>query len=352
MVFEPELMNLNSGAPVLVPGDMYLRRKEILKTLQMFAYGDMPDAVPVTGTVMEETGRCCSGNAKYYLIEIAAEFEKNTFRYPVKLIVPENGSKKPLIVCINFRPDVPDEYIPAEEIIDNGFALAVIYYQDVTNDDADFGDKLASFFPRTGSGHDPGKISLWAWSVSRALDYLLTREDIDPDNIGVIGHSRLGKTALWCAANDERVRYVCSNDSGCMGAAYGRSHHDGGETVGIIDNHFPFWFCDNLHSLVKVGGPLPFDQHFLIAAVAPRSVLINSASKDDWADPPSEQNSCIGASPAWRVYGKTGYAGKGTSYGVDEGDVTGDIGYYKRYGIHFLGRGDWLRFMLFIKCKM
>lgn len=348
MHFIPELMKFTNGSSVDTPLKMGERRKEILDILQNNAYGDLPSPVPVSGEILEETNRCCSGNAMYYKIKINCQFENGVFSFPIQLMVPIKEGKKPLIIAINFNDRIPDEYIPAEEIIDNAFALAVIYYNDITCDSADFSDKLAAYIPRTGSGRDPGKISMWAWSISRALDYLLTRDDIDKTHIAVIGHSRLGKTALWCAANDTRIQYVCSNDSGCMGAAYSRTWREGAESVSRIYSTFPYWFCDNMKLYAENEAPLPFDQHLLIGAIAPRYVLVNSASKDDWADPGSEQNSCIGAAPAWQIYGKKGYAGKSQTYGVDAGDLNGEIGYYKRFGVHFLGRKDWLNFMSFI----
>ena len=349
MRFEPELMVLNSGEAVDSAQKMELRRKEILTILQEYAYGDYPSPVPVEGTILEETSRCCSGTAVYQKILIGCKFGEKRFSFPLQLLTPEKPAKKPLIFCINFRDSIPDEYIPAEEIVDNGFALAVLYYNDVTNDDGDFNDKLAAFYPRTGSGRDPAKISLWAWSVSRALDHLLTRADIDETRIALIGHSRLGKTALWCAANDTRIRCVCSNDSGCMGTGYARAWMQGAESTALIEQKFPYWFCENFKSISSKSDNMPFDQHMLIAAVAPRYVLINSASKDDWANPPAEQLSCVGASPAWQAYGKTGYTGHVNTCGVNEGSLEGELGYYKRYGIHFLGRKDWLNFIAFIK---
>ena len=350
MHFYPELMRLNNGQPVVTQQLMETRRAEILEIFQKYAYGDMPAAVPVSGTLLETTGRCCSGTAVYNKIQINCDFGNGkTFQYPIQLIVPEKAGKKPLILCISFSDAIPNEYIPSEEIIDNAFALAVLYYKDVTSDANDFTDKLAAFYPRTGSGRDPAKISLWAWSASRALDYLLTRDDIDPNHVGVIGHSRLGKTALWCAANDTRIRYVCSNDSGCMGAAYARTWIDGAESTASIAKVFPFWFCDNFQTIANDPSSMPFDQHLLLAAIAPRNVLVNSASKDHWAGPASEQDSCVGASPAWKLFDRiTGFLGKIEHYGVDQGNIKGEIGYYKRYGIHFLGRKDWLNFMEFI----
>ena len=348
MQFVPELMRFADGSVVDTQEKMSKRRKEILDIFQKNAYGDMPIPVPVTGEILEETNRCCSGNAIYYKIKISCQFETGVFSFPLQLMVPVKSGKKPLIIAINFSNQLPHEYIPAEEIIDNAFALAVVYYNDITNDSADFSDKLAAFIPRTGSGHDAGKISMWAWSISRALDYLIKREDISSDHIALIGHSRLGKTALWCAANDTRIRYVCSNDSGCMGAAYSRTWCEGAESVSRIYGTFPYWFCENMKQYAENKAQMPFDQHMLIGAIAPRYVLVNSAGKDDWADPASEQNSCVGASPAWQVYNKTGYAGRKKTYGVDAGDLTGDIGYYKRFGVHFLGRKDWLNFMSFI----
>ena len=349
MQFIPELMKFENGSIVDTPQKMRERREEILRIFQNNAYGDMPSPVPVSGEIIEETNRCCSGNAVYYKIIIHCQFENSVFSFPVQLTVPIKEGKKPLIVAVNFSDQLPHEYIPVEEIIDNGFALAVVYYNDITNDSSDFSDKIAAFSPRTSSGHDAGKISMWAWSVSRALDYFLTRNDISEDRIAVIGHSRLGKTALWCAANDTRVRYVCSNDSGCMGAAYSRTRREGAESVSRIYGTFPYWFCENMKQYAENKAPMPFDQHMLIGAIAPRYVLVNSAGKDDWADPASEQNSCVGASPAWQVYGKKGYAGKEETYEIDAGDLNGDIGYYKRFGVHFLGRKDWLNFMSFIK---
>ena len=350
MLLLPELLKMNSGVPVADEAGMRIRRLELLDILQKNAYGIIPEKTPVTGKLVNDTEKCCSGDAHELTYEISCIFGENAFAFPFKLFLPNGKQNVPLIIVINFRPSPYDEYIPVEEIIDNGFALGHIYYGDITEDNGDFSNKLAAYFPRTESGSDPGKISIWAWAISRALDYTLTLNlPINKDKIGVIGHSRLGKTALWCGANDERFTYVCSNDSGCMGAAYARSYHKGGEPVSSIAKVFPYWFCKNFQNYKDDVDTMPFDQHYLLAAIAPRRLLVNSASRDYWADPASEQNSCIAASPAWLLYKRKGYCGETQTYTENDGCLTGDIGYYKRSGVHFLGRKDWLHFIQFMK---
>ena len=348
MIFTPELMKLENGAPVTSEADMRLRREEMLEILKKYAYGDMPAPVPVSGEVVSAEKKCAAGKAMLYGINITCNFGEKQFTFPVKLFMPHGEGRRKLITVINFTESPYDKYIPSEEIIDSGFALAYIWYEDIASDSADFEKGVAPFFPRTGSGRDPAKISMWAWGVSRALDYLSARDDVDPDNLAVIGHSRLGKTALWCAANDERVKFACSNGSGCMGAAYHRTLHEGGEPLSSIVKVFPYWFCENIQQFEGDSSAIPYDQHFLLACIAPRYVLVNSASLDEWADPYSEQLTCAAASPAWKVYGKAGYKGGTEEYGAGEGCLYGEVAYFKRYGVHFLGRKDWQNLMFVI----
>ena len=120
-----------------------------------------------------------------------------------------------------------------------GFAVATIYYKDVTGDDGDFTNGLAGvlFGGKERNEHDPGKIMMWAWAAMRAADYLQTLDSADLESLAVIGHSRLGKTALVAAAFDERFRFVHSNNSGCSGAAIIRGKT--GEQIDDICRNFP-----------------------------------------------------------------------------------------------------------------
>lgn len=348
MNFFPELLQFADGRGVAAE-NADERRAEIVDILSRYAYGYFPPKPHHLSGSMEETGeRTCCGHAVEKDVNIIFDTPRGNYFFPVHYFEPVGEGKKPLIICINFRPDRYDKYYPAEEIIDRGFALASFYYEDVTSDDGDFSDGLAGMYVRSADGADCGKITLWAYAASRVIDYFSTLDNIDADNIALIGHSRLGKTALWCAANDPRVKYVCSNDSGCMGAAYHRAHHEGGETLADITRVFPFWFCRNLLPYAEKTDELPFDQHMLIAACSPRFVCVNSAEEDAWADPYAEQLACAGASPMWTMYGKTGFDGPEAPARAGDGFAGGHIAYYMRDGLHYLGRADWNHFMDFI----
>ena len=60
---------------------------------------------------------------------------------------------------------------------------------------------------------------MWAYALQRAVDYLSTLPNTDKNHVMVAGHSRLGKTALWAGATDERIYATFVNDSGAGGAA-------------------------------------------------------------------------------------------------------------------------------------
>ncbi len=318
------------------------RRKEVGAILSGEEYGAVPPYVNFSTEIVKKREEFAGKSVMEWL---RLDFEKDgiCFSFPARLIYPLCSQKIPFFVFANFSSDVPDRYFPAEEIIDHGFGVISFNYEDVSVDRDTFGEGAEKLFlkgERTQT--DFGKISIWAWAMSRLLDCLLQRGGADEERIGAIGHSRLGKTALWAGANDRRFRYVFSNNSGCSGAALSRNKE--GETVEFITKTFPHWFCKNYGNYAERESEMPFDQHFLLAMIAPETVVVGAAEKDVWADSKNQYLACKAAEEVYRVYGKGGgFSDEIPKTGKEYG--RSGIFFRERKGTHYLSREDWLYYI-------
>ncbi|MEI6713332.1 MAG: acetylxylan esterase [Verrucomicrobiota bacterium] len=238
-----------------------------------------------------------------------------------------------------------------EQIIAAGYGVATAYYGDIEPDYAEgWKQSLRGALSPKGAetvwqDTDWGGIGAWAWGLSRILDCLETVEQVDAKRCAVIGHSRLGKTALWAAAQDERFSIAISNNSGEGGAALMRRNY--GETVAIITKAFPHWFAGRFSTYANNEAACPTDQHLLISLIAPRPVAIGSAVDDKWADPKGEFLSGLHAGPVYELFGKHGI---GTTEQPAVGQFVGDsVGYHIREGAHDITSVDWDRYLTFCK---
>lgn len=325
-----------------------LSREEMLRIMLTNVYGVMPQKPDDIKFEVSKNHmpRFCAGKAVCDKVTAVCTLGDKRFSFPFYATLPTDTGKHPFFVHINFSADVPDKYQPTEELVDSGFAVLSFNYKDVTSDDGDFSVGLAGvLYPGGERNGDtaPGKIAMWAWAAQRVLDFAQTLPDkLDLSCAVVCGHSRLGKTALLAAATDERFTFAYSNDSGCSGAAIARGGQ--GESVRAICDRFPYWFCEKYKQYAGREDEMPFDQHYLVASIAPRRVLIGSASEDAWADPVSEQLCCFAASSAF----ESGFSCPDRAAEIGEEFFEGDIGYHLRRGLHYFSREDWNKLIKFV----
>lgn len=351
----PEILVMNDGTKVCAENWLE-RRRELICLLEEHSYGKTPKIpMKVWGETESSDENSYAGKVKTEKVKLFIETEKGVFSFPIEIYIPKKVENPPVILHIAFRP-VPDRYIPVEEITDSGYVLVVMCYKDVVNDNlgGDFSDGLAAYFGTKKDRRDNewGKIGMWAYAASRVMDYMIdTREDLDTSKVAVMGHSRLGKTALWCGAQDERFAAVISNDSGYGGAA--SSKYSEGEKI----SDFMYWgswdwFCENYK---KYGGELenhkPYDQSFLLALVAPRLLCVGSAVLDSGADPKSEFLTTLHASCVWEFLGEKGLVCPDRLPIAGDHFSEGNVGYHMREHDHFLSREDWGIYIKFLDEK-
>ena len=370
------------GTRITTAAQWPARRAEILALFENHVYGRTPKAAANT-KLTAKVGLTIPDflNGKATLREVALTFDKQTFSL---LLVTPNATDKPVpaVLGLNFQGNHtvhPDPRIsltsswvrndrkgkgpvvdhkastksrgigasrwPLEFIIDQGFALATIYYGDIDPDfDDGFNNGVHATFGKPAKD-EWGSIATWVWGLSRGLDYLIEDSKIDGSKVTVIGHSRLGKTSLWAGATDPRFALTISNESGCGGAALSRRAF--GETVKRINTSFPHWFSDSFQQYNDNEAALPVDQHMLIALIAPRPVYIGSAVGDRWADPNGEFLSGKHAGPVYALFGKKGLAvDKQPKVNTPVGHT---IGYHVRSGSHNVTIYDWTQYLTFAK---
>ena len=345
-----------------------IRRPELLTLFTDQMFGKIAETpVEVSYKILDDNPDALGGKATRKQVEIT--FSKGDIqRRSILLMYLPNHKQKPVPVFLspNFKgnqsvsldPDIiPTSDVergaassrwPVEQIIGSGYGVITVHYHDFFPDRAD--GYVESILPLVGidprndlAANDGQAISAWAWGLRRAMDYLQTDPRIDATKVILMGHSRLGKTALWAGALDTRFAIVISNDSGCGGAALSRRVI--GENVNRINTVFPYWFCKNFHQYNNNEAALPFDQHQLIALIAPRPVYVASAEEDQWADPKGEYLGAYHAGEIYRLYGLEGLpTNKQPAVGSP---IMTHVGYHIRSGIHDVTAYDWENYIKF-----
>ncbi len=362
-----------------------IRRPEILNHLEDEIYGknEIPLKEIIVQASLVESGDSEYGKRKQY--EILFKRKEKEVILNVLVFLPKNIKKPvPVFLGLNFKGNhttssdnkviITKQWVRSgkgivknraseedrgsassrwdvRQILSNGYGLITAYYGEI---DPDFDDGFkngvhkflnSNWKQKPNSG---GSIDTWAWGLSRIVDFISSNEQFDHSRIIVIGHSRLGKAALWAGAKDERISMVISNNSGCGGAAISRRQF--GETVKRINTSFPHWFCPNYKKYNDQEDTCLVDQHSLLSMIAPRPLYVASATKDLWADPKGEFDSLQVTEPVFRLYGfklNSTWRDKFESKPKESKLKLDRMGYHIRDGKHDVTSYDWKRYLDF-----
>ena len=246
---------------------------------------------------------------------------------------------------------------PADMILARGYALMTACYGQVAPDPV-WCDRVLADRPEprafTGVfslwGHDPkqsdgtGTLGAWAWALSRGLDLVERTEEVDARKCVVSGYSRLAKAALLAAARDERFAVCVPVQCGAGGVQLLK--RDFGETVAIICRQFPHWFCPAYQKYADNEENMPFDQHLLLATIAPRPLLVLGFD-ERWYDTKGEWLSCRSASPVWDFLGVPGLPDVPFPADYCKSCVGTHLAYIRRTERHGISAYDWTWMMDF-----
>ncbi len=364
----PEVLALQDGTGVETPEDMALRRAEVLDLFEKHVYGVLPKNGFETSFEVVEEGEALDGAALRRQVKLTVTTDKGSSDALLLMYLPNSDRPAPVVVGLNFNgnhtvlddpailPSYASEKDAAvleeerggkaerwaiEEAVARGYGVATIWCNDFAPDDAKaYSSRVISLFDEP----EFKAVGAWAFGIMRGVDYLVQDADVDAARIADIGHSRLGKAAVWAGANDEHIALVISNDSGNTGASLTRETR--GETLKSINALFPHWFCTKYKEYGADAASLPVDQHLLLACIAPRRVYVACAEGDLWADPQGAWNSLMASRPAFALYGldvlPDGCVAEGeTQPHAGQACWSGAMGYHNRAGWHDVWREDW-----------
>lgn len=237
---------------------------------------------------------------------------------------------------------------PIEQILDRGFGIATAYRGEISADEKGTVDGVQNVYPELKDREDNwATIATWAWTLSRMADWLVTNERVDTSKLCVFGFSRLGKTAVWAAANDQRFSALISQESGSGGVKLFRSGI--GEDIQRLCTVFPHWYCKNFRKYMGHDTELPFDQNQVLSLVAPRAIYVSSATDDNYSYPKGEFEGLKAAAPVYALYGTENILPDNQPEECRPVGIGTSLGYHVRPGGHDVKTYDWDCYLLFLQ---
>lgn len=256
------------------------KRQQILKNMEK-AMGKLPDRsnlppfdIRITDSVKEESF------TRYTLTFAVAKNE----RLPVYLYVPkQTGTIKriPAMLVLHGTSELGKGVVDGQSPLPNrahARELAERGYVVIAPDYPSFGDLKDHNFET--DRYESATMQA-IFNHMRCIDLLQSRKDVDPDNIGVIGHSLGGHNSMFVAAFDTRLKVAVSS-SGWTQFEY---YNIGDEGTKKYGGRLGPWAQTRYMPLIRTRYNLdakliPFNFNDIISAIAPRAFFSVSPLRD------------------------------------------------------------------------
>jgi hypothetical protein len=379
----PDVLKMNDGTKVTTPQQWAKRRREILKVLEYYAVGQAPPAPGNVRGIEVKSQLLADGKFKYRLVHLTFGPDEK-LGLDIGVFTPAQGGPFPAVISPGGTPpgatalprqpngptqgrglDVllivgpgepstrpasttqpgppgrlgtndPERIAATNAALARGYAYVIFNNNDCGEDttlrnlDGSWAFRNTRFFPAYPN-YDWGLLRSWAWGVSRIVDYLETDRSIDKSKLIITGASRTGKSAMVAAAFDERIAMGAPVVTGGGGiGAYRFCGPRNSETLSIMMRKYPNWFSPNLHEFWGQPEKLPFDQHWFLAACAPRAFIALEGETDTISLPEAVKASLDGAWPAYELFGHkdrlgVNYAKHGHAFTSEDWDALLDF---------------------------
>jgi len=381
----PDPLILKNGKPVRDAATwLKLRRPEILALFETEQYGKAPGRpADESFQVFDHATPALDGKAIRRQVMIYLTKDKSGPAIQLLMYLPAAATKPvPMLLSINFGavqnavddPGIKPETVwdpktntriaPAgrgfgrltvEPFLDAGIGIATFYYGDVDPDYlTGFPNGIRARYAKPGATEDTraaddwGSIAAWAWGMSRVQDYFETDKTVDSKRVAIHGVSRLGKTVMWAGAHDERFAAVIASCSGEGGAALSARNY--GETIAHLTapTRYPYQFAANYAHWGGFPDKAPMDANLLVALIAPRPLLLQTGTTDNWSDPKGEFLAEVAAGPVYKLLGKQDL---GTTVWPEARQpiFRDGLNYYMHEGPHGMVPTDWDIYVQFLK---
>lgn len=259
--------------PVKTPAAWGRRRSEILDGMQL-AMGKLPDRSHLPPLDMKVTAKVKGDGFTRLTLSYVLDAGHEEQRIPAYLLIPEpvpSGKRSPAMLALHqTTPIAKAEVIGlGKPNMAYGLELARRGYVVLCPDYPSFGEYACDF-------SDPAFVSGTMLGIAghmRGVDLLQSLPQVDPDRIGVIGHSLGGHNAIFLAAFDPRIKVVVASCGWTPFADY-----YGGKIAGWASPRYMPRLRDVYH---LDPAQVPFDFDEVIAAIAPRPFFSNSPLHDE-----------------------------------------------------------------------